>query len=289
MGLTAHSTWKYSVPMGFGIHHALNPNPYRGPYGHDDPEAGKKYAADVEDIIKHATPGPVAGYIAESIQGVGGAVVYPPDYLKHVYKIIRDAGGVCIADEVQTGFGRTGKKYWGYELQDVVPDIVTLAKGIGNGVPLAAVITRADIAEVLTRRTHFNTFGGNPVSCAVGKAVLEVIDEDRLQDNADRIGTYLFEGLQKLQEIYPLIGEVRGKGLMLGVELVKNRRTKEPAKAECAQVHERAKDLGLLIGKGGLYANVLRIKPPMCMTNEDADFMLNVLDIAFSEVSINTE
>jgi alanine-glyoxylate transaminase/(R)-3-amino-2-methylpropionate-pyruvate transaminase len=285
MGLTAHSTWKYSVPMGFGIHHAVNPNPYRGPWGHDDPEAGKKYAEDVEDIIKHATPGAVAGYIAESIQGVGGAVVYPPDYLKHVYQTVRNAGGLCIADEVQTGFGRTGKNYWGYETQDVVPDIVTLAKGIGNGVPLAAVITRAEIAEVLTKRTHFNTFGGNPVSCAVGKAVLEVIDEEKLQENSDRVGSYIIEGLTKLQEIYPVIGEVRGKGLMLGVELVKDRKTKEPAKEECAQVHERAKELGLLIGKGGLYANVLRIKPPMCITLEDADFMLNVLDIAFSEVS----
>lgn len=283
MGLTAHSTWKYSTPMGFGVHHALNPNPYRGPYGHDDPEAGKKYAADVEDIIKHATPGPVAGFIAESIQGVGGAVVYPPEYLHHVYKIVREAGGVCIADEVQTGFGRTGEAYWGYELQQVVPDIVTLAKGIGNGVPLAAVVTRPEIAEVLTQRTHFNTFGGNPVSCAVGKTVLEIIDREQLQENSLKVGNYLFAGLERLKEKHPLIGEVRGKGLMIGVELVTDRTTKEPAKEACAVVHERAKELGLLIGKGGLYANVLRIKPPMCMTVEDAEYMLNVLDIAFQE------
>jgi len=181
MGLTAHSTWKYNYPHSFGIHHAVAPDPFRGPWGHDDPEAGPKYAADIKNLIDYATPGRVGAFFAESIQGVGGAVVYPDGYLKKAFEYIRAAGGLCISDEVQTGFGRTGYHYWGFENQGVVPDIVTMAKGIGNGVPLAAVVTTPEIAQELTQRIHFNTFGGNPVSCAVGLAVLEVIEEERWQ------------------------------------------------------------------------------------------------------------
>ncbi|NVM26914.1 MAG: aminotransferase class III-fold pyridoxal phosphate-dependent enzyme, partial [Desulfobacterales bacterium] len=158
MGLTAHSTWKYNYPHSFGIHHAIAPDPYRGPWGRDDPEAGAKYAADIKSLIEYATPGRVAGFFAESIQGVGGAVVYPDGFFSNAYKHIREAGGICIADEVQTGFGRTGTHYWGFETQGVIPDIVTMAKGIGNGTPLAAVVTTPDIAQSLVQRIHFNTF-----------------------------------------------------------------------------------------------------------------------------------
>jgi alanine-glyoxylate transaminase/(R)-3-amino-2-methylpropionate-pyruvate transaminase len=284
MGLTAHSTWKFNVPHSFGVHHALAPDPYRGPWGHDDPLAGQKYAADVRELIGFATPGRIAAFIAESIQGVGGAVVFPDGYLKEAYAHARAAGGLCIADEVQAGFGRTGTHYWGFETQGVIPDIVTMAKGIGNGAPLAAVVTTPEIAQTLTSRIHFNTFGGNPVCCAIGKAVLEVIDEEGLQANSLARGAQLMAGLAKLQEKHNIIGEVRGKGLMTGVELVKDRTTKEPAKAECAQVFETARELGLLIGKGGLNGNTLRIKPPMCLTGADADFMLEVLDVAFARL-----
>jgi alanine-glyoxylate transaminase / (R)-3-amino-2-methylpropionate-pyruvate transaminase len=284
MGLTAHSTWKFNVPHSFGVHHALAPDPYRGPWGHDDPAAGQKYAADVRELIGFATPGRIAAFIAESIQGVGGAVVFPDGYLKEAYAYTRAAGGLCISDEVQAGFGRTGTHYWGFETQGVIPDIVTMAKGIGNGAPLAAVVTTAEIAQTLTSRIHFNTFGGNPVCCAIGKAVLEVIDEEGLQANSLNIGARLRSGLLKLQSKHNIIGEVRGKGLMIGVELVKDRTTKEPAKAECAQVFETARELGLLIGKGGLNGNTLRIKPPMCITAADADFMLEVLDEAFERL-----
>ena len=282
MGLTAHSTWKFNVPHSFGVHHALAPDPYRGPWGPDDPMAGQKYAADVRELIGFATPGRIAAYIAESIQGVGGAVVFPDGYLKDAYAYARAAGGLCIADEVQAGFGRTGTHYWGFETQEVIPDIVTMAKGIGNGAPLAAVVTTPEIARTLTSRIHFNTFGGNPVCCAIGKAVLEVIDEEGLQANSLKIGTQLRHGLLKLQEKHSIIGEVRGKGLLIGAELVKDRTSKEPAKAECAQVFETARELGLLIGKGGLNGNTLRIKPPMCITPADADFMLEVLDAALA-------
>lgn len=282
MQLTAVSTWKYNYPHSFGIHHALNPDPYRGPWGRDDPRAGEKYAAEVANLIDYATPGKVAAFFAESIQGVGGAVVYPDGFLKGAYEVVRAAGGVCIADEVQTGFGRTGTHYWGFENHGVIPDIVTLAKGIGDGVPLAAVVTTPEIANALAGRIHFNTFGGNPVSCAAGLAVLEVIDREALQRNALERGQELMDGYRKLMAKHDIIGDVRGRGLMTGIELVKDRATKEPATAECLEVFERAKDLGLLMGKGGLAANTLRIKPPLCLTKEDTAFVIEVLDTALS-------
>jgi len=280
MGLTAHHTWKFNVAHGFGIQHAVHPDLYRGPYGKDDPEAGRKYAEDVRSLIQYGTPGRVAGFIAESIQGVGGTVVFPDGYLRHAYGHVRAAGGLCIADEVQPGFGRTGTHFWGFETQGVVPDIVTMAKGIGNGCALAAVVTTPKVAQALTQRTHFNTFGGNPVACAQGRAVLEVIDREGLQANSLRVGGYLKAGLARLAERHSLIGDVRGLGLMLGVELVRDRGTKEPAREECAAVFEACKDMGLLIGKGGLWGNTLRIKPPMILSTSDADFLLAVLDEA---------
>jgi alanine-glyoxylate transaminase/(R)-3-amino-2-methylpropionate-pyruvate transaminase len=284
MSITAHSTWKFNVPHSFGVHHAQSPYPYRGPYGYDDAEAGRKYADDVKSVIDFTTSGQVAGFIAESIQGVGGFVVFPDGYLEQAYAHVRAAGGVCIADEVQTGFGRTGSHYWGFETQGVIPDIVTMAKGIGNGVPLAAVVTTPEIASTLARRIHFNTFGGNPVVSAVGKAVLEVIDEEGLQENCARLGEYILAGLARLKDRHSIIGDVRGRGLMLALELVKDRATKEPATAECAQVVETAKELGLLLGKGGLRGQTIRFAPPMCITQDDADFLLAVLDEAFSRL-----
>jgi alanine-glyoxylate transaminase/(R)-3-amino-2-methylpropionate-pyruvate transaminase len=283
MGLTAHNTWKYNYPHGFGIHHALAPDLYRGPWPGDDPKAGEKYAADIKNLIDYATPGRVAAFFAETIQGVGGYIVCPDGYLQRAYDYTRQAGGVCIADEVQTGFGRTGSHYWGFETQGVIPDIVTLAKGIGNGAPLAAVVTTPEIAQTMRQRIHFNTFGGNPVSCAMGKAVLEVIEKENLQQNCLELGSYFLEALKDLMSKYTIIGEVRGKGLMIGIELVKDRSTKEPAKAECDRVFERTKELGLLLGKGGLLGNVLRIAPPMCINRADVDFACEVLAMAFKE------
>ena len=283
MALTAHSTWKFNVPHSFGVHHALAPDLYRGHFA-GDADAGEKYAGDVKSVIDYATPGRVAGFIAESIQGVGGTIVYPGGYLKNTYEHVRASGGVCIADEVQAGFGRTGTHYWGFETQGVIPDIVTMAKGIGNGAPLAAVVTTPKIAQSLATRIHFNTFGGNPVVCAQGKAVLEVIDREGLQANSLNVGNHLQAGLRELAKKHAIIGDVRGKGLMLGVELVKDRESKAPAKEETMQVFETAKDLGLLIGKGGFHGNVLRIKPPMCFTKADADFLLEVLDACLAKL-----
>lgn len=284
MAVTAHSTWKFNVPHSFGVHHAIAPYPYRGPYGYDDADAGKKYADDVKSLIDYATPGKVAGFIAESIQGVGGFVVFPDGYLKNVYEHVRAAGGVCIADEVQTGFGRTGTHYWGFETQGVIPDIVTMAKGIGNGCPLAAVVTTPQIAATLAGKIHFNTFGGNPVVSAIGKAVLEVIENEKLQENSLQIGGQILAGLHRLKEKYPIIGDVRGKGLMLGIEMVQDRTTKEPAKAECAAVLESCREMGLLIGKGGLWGQTIRFAPPMCITAADAEFIIDVFDAAFAKL-----
>ena len=285
MGLTALNTWKSPVPQGFGVHHARCPDQYRGPFGYDDKDAGAKYAADVDEVIRFSTPGTVAAFIAEPIQGVGGTVELPPHYLEHVYASIRKAGGLCISDEVQTGFGRTGTKFWGFENHGVTPDIVTMAKGMGNGAPCGAVVTRPEIAQAMAQRLHFNTFGGNPVTMAQCDATLDVILNDNIQQRALDIGGYLMEGLRDLQKRHQSIGDVRGKGLMLGVDIVEDRTTKAPATARTAAVFEKAKDLGLLIGKGGIAGNVLRIKPPMCITRDDVDFLVRVLDIAFTETA----
>lgn len=280
MALTAHSTWKFNVPQTFGVHHAMAPDPYRGPWGRNDPDAGRKYAADVQDVIRFATPGKVAGFFAESVQGVGGFVVFPDGYLQEAYRIVRAAGGVCIADEVQTGFGRLGSHYWGFEAQGVVPDIVTMAKSIGNGAPLAAVVTTPKIAATLTQRIHFNTFGGNPVSCAIGHAVLKTIDREHLQQACAERGVQLSQGLERLKAKFPIIGDVRGSGLMQAIELVRDRATKEPAKEEAILFMERMKDLGVLLGKGGLSGNVIRITPPMCISAADVQFLLAAMELA---------
>jgi alanine-glyoxylate transaminase/(R)-3-amino-2-methylpropionate-pyruvate transaminase len=283
VGLTAHSTWKHNVPHGFGVHHAVLPDRFRGPHGYDDPDAGQQYARDVLNLVQHGTSGEIAGFICEPMQGVGGVVEMPPGYLKHVYRFVRDAGGLCIADEVQTGLGRTGDDFWGFQNHGVVPDIVTMAKGLGNGCPVAACVTRAQIAESLTSRLHLNTFGGNPVSCAQGLATLNVLLDDDVQGRAKVLGKRLRDGLEALKKMHPLIGDVRGRGLMVGVELVADRATKTPAPEQTADVLERCKELGLLVGKGGYFGNVLRIKPPMCLTEADVDFLLGVLDVALGE------
>ena len=284
LGLTSHHTWKFPLPGQAGVHHALCPDPALSRLSGTPEEIASKSAADIRDLIRYSTPGKVAAFIAEPIQGVGGVTRGAGNYFSEAYAIVREYGGLCIADEVQTGFGRTGEHYWGFQNFGVTPDIVTMAKGIGNGVPLAAVTTRREIAEALTRRIHFNTFGGNPVSMAAGLAVLEVIEEDGLQENTRKVGGRLLRGLRRLQERHPLVADVRGMGLMLGVELVTDRATHSPASAQTLDVLEAAREMGVLVGKGGLDGNVLRIKPPMCITADDADFALDVLDRALAQV-----
>lgn len=284
MGLTSHHTWKFPTQVNSGIHHTMCPDPYRSSLDGTPDEIARRSAEDIRETIRYATSGRIAAFISEPIQGVGGATRGDATYLREAYRITREHGGLCIADEVQTGFGRTGENYWGFQNSGVVPDIVTMAKGLGNGVPMAAVTTRREIAETLAQRIHFNTFGGNAVAMAAGLAVLDVIDDEGLQENARVLGGRLMAGLRALQERHPLIGDVRGMGLMLGVELVKDRAARTPAKEETAEVLEACREMGVLVGKGGLDGNVLRIKPPMCITAADADFALDVLDRAFSRV-----
>ncbi|KAF0913629.1 hypothetical protein E2562_023737 [Oryza meyeriana var. granulata] len=279
MGATAQKNWKFSVIQS-GVHHAVNPDPYRGAFGAD----AEKYVRDVQEIIEFGTTGQVAGFISEAIQGVGGIVELSPGYLPLAYEKVRKAGGLCIADEVQAGFARVGSHFWGFETHGVVPDIVTMAKGIGNGIPLGAVVTTPDIAQVLTRRCYFNTFGGNPLCTAGGLAVLRVLEEEGLQENAHAVGSYLKDRLRALQDKHEIIGDVRGTGFMLGVELVTDRQLKTPAKDEICHAMEHMKDMGVLVGKGGFYGNVFRITPPLCFTKEDADFFVSVMDAALSKL-----
>ncbi len=285
MALTAHGTWKFKSSPTVGVKYAAPGYCYRCPFGLEYPSCDVKCARDVADVIRYETSGEVAGFIAEPIQGVGGVVTPPREYFEIVYQIVREHGGLCIADEVQTGFGRTGTAFWGFENWGVTPDLVTMAKGIGNGAPLGACVARPEIARVMTNRVHFNTFGGNPISMTQGLATLEVIDSEGIQQNARAVGAHLKDRLLELQQRQPLIGEVRGMGLMLGAELVRDRRSKEPATAETADVLELCKERGLLIGKGGLAGNTLRIKPPMCLNRDDADFLVDCLDEVLGLIS----
>jgi alanine-glyoxylate transaminase/(R)-3-amino-2-methylpropionate-pyruvate transaminase len=286
MSLVAVGTWKYPSNPTIDVKHALAPYCYRCPLGLSYPSCGVKCARDVENLIQTETSGQIAAFIAEPIQGVGGVVTPPPEYFSIVYEIVRRYGGICIADEVQTGLGRTGHSFWGFENWGVTPDAVTMAKGLGNGTAIGAFVTRPEIAAALSHRVHFNTFGGNPVAMTYGLATLEVIEAEGIQENALRVGSHLRQRLLELGQRQPLIGEVRGLGLMLGVELVRDRTTKEPAAAETAQVLEMAKERGLLLGKSGLFGNVLRIKPPMCLTRDDADFIADCLDEILSALGI---
>jgi len=286
MALTAVGTWRYPVSSAANVKACPVGYCYRCPFGLSYPACDVRCARSVEELIRYETCGEIACFIAEPIQGVGGVVLPPPEYFKIVYEIVRKHGGLCISDEVQTGFGRTGEHYWGFENWGVMPDVITMAKGIGNGTPLGCCTTRREIARHMADRLHFNTFGGNPVSMAAGLATLEVIDEENIQQRAKEMGGYLKNQLLQLQDKHALIGDVRGLGLMLGLELVKDRATKEPAATETAAVFERAKERGLLLGLGGLYRNVIRIAPPMCITKADCDFLVDCLDTCVAEVAV---
>jgi 4-aminobutyrate aminotransferase-like enzyme len=279
------SPYKHAGPGGSGppawVHAAPIPDVYRGPYKANDPRAAEKYAYHVRDIIERLQREGIglAAFIAETCPSVGGQILPPPGYFAEVYRHVRAAGGVCIADEVQTGLGRLGTHFWAFEDHGVVPDIVVMGKPMGNGHPLAAVVTTPVIAASFDNGMEFfSTFGGNTVSCAVGLAVLQVMREEGLQAHALRVGNHMLEGLRPLVQHHALVGDVRGSGLFLGVELVRDRQTLEPAGEEAALVANRMRERGILLGTDGPYHNVLKIRPPMAFSVSDADLLVATLD-----------
>src|SRR5437763_3128789 len=284
------SPYKFEGPGGTGappyVHKVPMPDVYRGEYKQHDLHAGEKYARHVEQTILEIqnNQSDVAAFICESLLGCGGQIVLPQHYLKEAYRYIRNAGGVCIADEVQVGFGRVGTHFWGFGTQGVVPDIVTMGKPIGNGHPLAAVVTTPEIAASFNNgMEYFNTFGGNPVSCAIGMAVLDVIAEEQLQANALQVGRHLMDGLRKLMEKHAIIGDVRGLGLFVGIELVLDRESLVPAAAQASYIATRMRERGILLSTDGPFYNVLKIKPPLVFTQANADFLVATLDEILAE------
>ncbi|CAN5721074.1 aspartate aminotransferase family protein [soil metagenome] len=276
-----HSTWRPLPAQVAGIVHARAPYCYRCPLNLKPNNCGLACAEDVKDVIETTTTGEIAAFMAEPILGVGGFIVPPAGYFERVEEITREHGGLFIADEVQTGWGRTGDKWFGIEHWDVSPDIITSAKGMANGAPIGWTITTAEVADKFPGLT-FSTFGGNPVSTAAALAVVKMIEDEDLRTNARIVGDYLREKLEELKEKYPIIGDVRGMGLMQGIELVKDRETKEPAPEAVLKVFEETRRQGILIGKGGLYGNVIRTGMMLNSTRSNVDELITALDKGFA-------
>jgi 4-aminobutyrate aminotransferase-like enzyme len=279
------SPYKFNGPGGRGkppwLHVTPLPDVYRGRYRGED--AGSRYARDVAEAAHGGVTAQcgVAAFICESAVGCGGQTILPRGYLREAFAAVRAAGGVCISDEVQTGFGRAGTDFWMFGTQGATPDIVTMGKPIGNGHPMGAVATTPEIAASFANgMEYFNTFGGNPVSCAVGLAVLDIIRDERLQENALDTSAYLLQRLRELAERHPSIGDVRGLGLFIGIELVRDRETREPAGREATELVNRMKDLGVLLSTDGPFHNVIKIKPPMVFSRADADVLVGGLEEA---------
>ena len=283
MSLTAHAAWRLTPTPAAGIHHIPNAYCYRCPFGLTYPSCDLKCAKDLEEAIQTETSGRIAAFMAEPIQGIGGFITPPKEYFQVIASILRQYGGLFICDEVQTGWGRTGGKMFGIEHWGVEPDIMTFAKGMANGVPIGATIARAEIADSMKGLT-ISTFGGNPVTSAAALATIQVIEEENLVDNARVMGRRLREGLEALKQKYPVIGDVRGMGLMQGLELVGEH--KRPDGEAVRRLFERTKANGLLIGKGGLMGNVIRITPPLNVTKDEIDRALKLLDQSFAQLGL---
>lgn len=275
--VTGVKNFRHNVGMLANITFAADPNQYRGAFG----PGTQPYLDDLDRTLACTTSGQVAGMLIEPVQGYGGIVEMPEGYIKGAAKRIRDAGGLMIIDEVQSGFGKTGKSLWCFDTHDVVPDIVVLAKGIGNGIPLGAVVAKRHVAEAMDGKFLFHTYGANPAACAAGRAVLRVIEEEGMVENARMVGAELHKGLRAMMDKYEIIGDVRGTGFMQAIELVKDRETKEPAPDETAYVFERTRDHGLVLSKSGNYKNVLRMVPPLCLSMDDVEPVLAAYNRSF--------
>ncbi len=285
MSLTGQGVWRMGPPHVGYVRHAMTPYTYRALGNMDEDTFVQACLDDLQDVIATMTSGKLACMIMEPIQGVGGFITLPPKYMQGAAEIIRAHGGLIIIDEVQTGFGRTGTHWWGHQHCGITPDIMTMAKGIANGMPLSAVATTKEIAQsAVGKGLTISTFGGNPLACAAGVATIEEMMESYGPDRCAEIGAMLESGLKKLAEKYPIIGQIRGRGLMQGVELVIDRETKEPAAQLANGMLEESRKTGLLIGKGGMHGNTLRIAPPLIATKEHVEEALEKLDYAFSQV-----
>jgi len=282
MTLTGQGAWRLG-PAQAGVVHAHNAYCYRCPFGLTYPSCEVRCAQDMEELIRTSTSGRIAGFIGEPIQGVGGYVTPPKEYFQIVEKIVRNHGGIFISDEVQTGWGRTGSKWFGIEHWGVTPDIMTCAKGLGNGAPVGLTVARPEVADSVKGLT-ISTFGGNPVVATAAKAVIDYIEEMNLPANCEETGAYMRNRLLELQGRHPIIGDVRGMGLLQAIELVEDRQTKVPAAAATARLMEACRDEGLLLGKGGMYGNVLRFSPPMNIGRADIDNFFAMLDKALASV-----
>ncbi len=284
--LTAHSTWRALSTQVPTVKHALSPYCYRCPLKQTYPECGVTCAHDVEELIQTTTTGQIAGILIEPIQGVGGFITPPKEYYQIVAEIVRKHGGVFISDEVQTGFGRTGKM-WGIEQFGVIPDIMTMAKGIANGFPIGAVVTTTAIAESL-KKNSICTFGGNPISCTAAQATIDVILNNNLTENSKKMGKILRDGLEVLKEKYPnIIGDVRGMGLMQALELVvdETKKDRTPNARAVEQLMEETRERGLLLGRGGLHGNVLRIAPPLNIKQNEVEEAIQILNDSFASMN----
>ncbi len=281
LSAVGHSNWRPLPAQVAGVVHAAAPYCYRCPFKLEYPSCGVACAQDIKDVIQTSTTGEIAAFMAEPILGVGGFIVPPPEYFEIAYGIAREHGGLCIADEVQTGWGRTGDKWFGIEQWGVEPDIITSAKGMANGIPIGWTIATPEVADAFPGLT-FATFGGNPVSTAAALAVIKMIEDDDLRTNARAVGDYLRAKLIELKDKYLVIGDVRGMGLMQGIELVKDRQTKEPAPEALLRVFEETKRQGVLIGKGGLYGNVIRTGMMLNSTKDNVDELIRALDAGFA-------
>ena len=281
LSLTGNAAWRVAPTTVPGVHHIPNAYCYRCPFGLTYPSCDLKCAKDLEEAIQTQTSGRVAALVAEPIQGVGGYITPPKEYFKEIVSILRKYGGLFICDEVQTGWGRTGGKMFGIEQWDVEPDIMTLAKGMANGVPIGATIATPEVADSLTG-LNISTFGGNPVTAAAALATIQVVEEENLVENARLMGNRLRQGLEALKEKYPVIGDVRGMGLMQTMELVGE--NKKPDTESLKRLFEATKNHGLLIGKGGLMGNVVRIAPPLNVSKDQIDSALKILDQSFAQL-----
>lgn len=282
--LCGHAIWKQHSQPTNNIVHAAEPNCYRCPFGQKRESCDLECAKEVKNVIETTTTGKIAGMIVEPILGVGGFITPPTEYNKEVAKIVRNYGGLYISDEVQTGVGRTGKHFFAIEDCGVEPDIITMAKGIGNGAPVGAVIATDAVADSMIGKAHFNTFGGDPFQAMQAAETIDIIIQEELIENSKTMGQYLREGFLNLQKDFDLIGDVRGRGLLVGMELVSDRVTKDYATAQTAKLIEYAKQEGLLIGKGGLYGNVVRVAPSMAITRSECDELLTKLRKAFERL-----